>query len=874
MTTNAHLPNADIFIGRDQEISQLTTIINRVRKEKKTEYVLISGEFGVGKTALVAHFLAGYRQDDRVMIASAKCTTETDLNSLLPFSQLLMNTVRREVSAERAARFIVEVAPAWLDIIALGIPGAIMTTIKETRKLLPEQKQIYSQENVFVQFTNAIRELAAQRELLVCFLDDLQWADESSLYLLAHLSNELRDVPVIFICAYRTVSALETSRNAPLFRRIRSRLVRNGAIEIEITAGIQASSYIAHRYQSRDFPAQFVETVQRQTGGHPLFISQVFSLWEETGRIVCSDYGGHSVWKLSGTIDEVTVPREIGYVLEERIRLMTDELRRILTIASIEGEDFTLQVLLRLDQLEDLFTCDQIDILEKNYRMIKLQEAHEVNHTTFDFYRFTHRFFREYIYEQLSPAKKRILHLNVGNTLEDLYEADRDIVAAQLAFHFREAHEWSRALEYALKAARFEQRRYGWLESRKLCLMALGLINDSSIKDADLVKADILDCLAFGYYHTGKYKDALKAYSDLLNQSESFQLSPEKLGSYCAILADIGDNTRLLKEAQEFIETGNRKLSETNSRHSEAQIELNISQAQIHIRLGRLQQAAAILHESLELADRLPQVDSLKKTLVRGYNTLGIVLGNLNLYLEAEEAFVRARTLAGAVGEFKFAIDSTLNLASDYYERVTLLEKADELVSEALELAEKIGDLDGVAYAYNTRAQVTLASGRPEQAINYFERAIKMSRDIGALWNMPYMYADLARAHLALFNAPKAKQCALMGVKYTSPTEYVMGYVLEPLARAEAMQKNFVDAEKYFQQAISIFDRAGHRHYVARTKMYWAESMIDSNSQEAEAILKSVLPVFQEMGLAYDTEMAHGLLERAKASKTGHLKPR
>ena len=152
----------------------------------------------------------------------------------------------------------------------------------------------------------------------------------------------------------------------------------------------------------------------------------------------------------------------------------------MLTSASIEGEDFTAQVVARLRQLDEIRAFDDLESLEQRYRLIHSEgQQHEVATVVLDMYRFAHRFFRERIYQKMDDGKRRILHRQVGECLEALYgEGELMSIASQLTQHFKAAGKRAKAARYALLAAEVEQSRYAWAEGEHWCALGLELVND------------------------------------------------------------------------------------------------------------------------------------------------------------------------------------------------------------------------------------------------------------------------------------------------------------------------------------------------------------------------------------------------------------
>jgi tetratricopeptide (TPR) repeat protein len=854
------------FVGRETELQQLHQALRSVISSGKPQFVLIQGDFGVGKTVLVEHFLVEVRvQNPSILIGQGKCAMETERSGLIPLGQLLRSLTERGVQQRivlsNVLEFVKEVAPAWLDIFTVGAASAVIKSVEEGRKLLG-RSSTFSQENVFMQFTNALSRLV-EKQPVVAFIDDLQWADASSLRLLFHLARYLQDRAVLFVCTYRPVEAMETGPNAELFRDIRANLIRYGAAEIEIRQGINVAEYVTQRYPLNVFSSDSIAHVQELTGGHALFVSQLFSLWEETGVIASAPApDGQPVWGLERDVGiSPAIPPTLSEVLKERIRLIEDELREILTFASVEGEDFTAQVIARLRQLDEYEALENLETLERRYHLVQEQGTRRVDSTVLDFYRFVHRFFREYIYGQLSGSKRRILHRLVGECLEALY-SDQHEIAGQLALHFHEAFEPMKSARYALMAAQFEQSRYAWAEGERWCEFGLALI-DKMPSDAEAMqlRLDLLEQLGYGYYHSGKYSQADQVYRAALTLAQQLQVDAERIATLCINLAYICDSRSQLSEALRFLDQGRRILTDCAVPSGETQVRLEALYGGMQVRVGSNDLASQSLRRTLANTEKLPRTPTLEYVRAEAYNWLATALSTLDQYSEASAAYQKASEIAEGIGEKKLASSCLLNLADSYVYDLKL-DESEASLSKALELVRQVGDLDNEAYARATKARILLARGKPQEAIDELRHAITLSEQIGAMWNMPSMYADLAIAYLALSDLETAYQHATRSVACAGTDHFELGHALDALAQVEAAQQSWKAAAEHFTQAIVFFQKIRDRHFVARAQRHFAEALLQQGEQqEAVELLETALATFQKLGLPHEIAETQHLLD-------------
>ena len=260
---------------------------------------------------------------------------------------------------------------------------------------------------------------AAQDKPLMLVLDDLQWADRSSLLLLEFLATEIGSSQLFLIGAYRDA---ELSPEHPLAQSLDA-LDRRGLLQrvslsghtqsdvarlIEVTAGVSP-------------PEDFVEAVHTQTEGNPLFITEVVRLLMQEGDLTAD----------SGATWTVRIPEGVREVIGRRLNGLSQEANEILTIASVSGREFDPTVIAPL--IEDTNEDQLREVLQEAMAALLIEELPRGR------YQFSHALVREKFAEEMSQTRKAGLHATIGETLEEIYGVDVEPHAAELAHHFREA---------------------------------------------------------------------------------------------------------------------------------------------------------------------------------------------------------------------------------------------------------------------------------------------------------------------------------------------------------------------------------------------------------------------------------------------------
>jgi predicted ATPase len=289
-------------------------------------------------------------------------------------------------------------------------------------------------------------------------LEDLHWADSASSGLLFHLSREARHSRMLIVGTYRPdeLAVRRGETHHPL-ADILSELKRwHGDIWLDLGELAEAEGRrFVEAYldtQPNRLGPAFREALFGRTGGHALFTVELLREMQERGD-VRQDADGQ--WIEGPTIDWNTLPAKVEGVIEKRIQRLEKELQAILTIASVEGETFTAEVVARVQQLNERGLVQQLSReLDRRHRLVTAQILAWLGSQRLSLYRFRHQLFQHYLYHNMAEMERAYLHEAVGSVLEAIYGEQTEQVAVQLARHFEQAGLREKAVNYLLQAGK------------------------------------------------------------------------------------------------------------------------------------------------------------------------------------------------------------------------------------------------------------------------------------------------------------------------------------------------------------------------------------------------------------------------------------
>ena len=407
--------------------------------------------------------------------------------------------------------------------------------------------QQVSQEDIFTQFVRFISYLSAIKPLVIS-IDNLHWADDTSLDLFSHFGQNLPK-RTLLLGTYRSES-LVGEQGEPELRQAFNELRRQGASHLtldfrsddkEIIADF-TSKFIQARFPCNTFPVGFAQHFTEHAGGNPLFMGELLNYAIQHGNIKNDD--GH--WDVNSGWEILDLPESLEAVVEERIQRLTEKLRDTLACASVQGHDFTAEVLARVqDQNPDSVIECLLDDLGKSHKLIDEKGEQEISSTTLlSLFQFRNSLIQQQLYKDLGATQRRRLHKKVAECLETIYGDHRLMVATQLAFHFRMARDVDKALTYEIEAAKQFSRQVAFKEAIRSYRAARDLAQARAVPADDLeyqITLELADLLK----RSGNLSEAITEYLKIVDSSDS------KAITRAWALNGIGDAYRMQGDMQQ-----------------------------------------------------------------------------------------------------------------------------------------------------------------------------------------------------------------------------------------------------------------------------------------------------------------------------------
>ncbi len=404
-----------VVVGRDKELAALERAADRVTQGEGPEVALISGEPGVGKTTVLAE--AARRASARgACVLYGHC--EEDLAAPYQLFAEALGGLARWPDSDRSRPELARIRE-WERLVA---PRSHESDAATTTSVDAEE----ARHRLFASVVDVLGSLAEDRPLVLAF-DDLQWADPSSMQLLCHLvrSRHAKGVLVLATCR-STDRALSDPLTAALANLHRVVNVVRVDLEGLKLPGVE-SLMTAATGQSLDPESRGVaHDIWKETDGNPLFVREMVRHLVETGR-VGTRLNGRQFNQDHST--EILLPSSLREVILARVGRLDSAVHAILSVASVIGHEFDLDVLAgAAAQSPEVL----IDALDAAGAAGLVQEPIDVPGT----YRFTHALIQRVVYRELGRARRREIHRRVAQTLDALCVDHPESRATERARHW------------------------------------------------------------------------------------------------------------------------------------------------------------------------------------------------------------------------------------------------------------------------------------------------------------------------------------------------------------------------------------------------------------------------------------------------------
>jgi tetratricopeptide (TPR) repeat protein len=850
-----------LLVGRASELRELEDALTAVREQGVTRAVTILGAAGIGKTRLVRDFLVNMRAQSRDSAPRVFRGTAPDQGAAYAvFARVLRARfgivvgmdaeaakaqVRAQVSSvleDRKVGDVVYFLGHLLDLEFYDSPliKAVEGDPQQLRQLRRAVIKRFLEADAGAQVSGAV----GLRGPIVLVFDDLHWAHDESLDLLAYLLESVR-APILFVCMARP----EMLARRDAWSRLGG--ARHQVIELPPLSDHDAAAVMQDLLSPcGDEPAveDLIDAACTLAGGNPSLLERMVRIFLDMGVLEVKDeFAEEEAWTIHpDKLAEVRLPLTIEDAVQARIAALAPEERATLEAAATMGSVFWLGGLLAIRRVEEpspaLWTAGDMpdlqrlrevlhDLKDRDY-ILRLPDS---TFASDEEYVFKHNLERETLEKLTPPASQRRNHLAIAEWLafkENVRTHEEYL--GMLARHYESANVRSLAAAIYLEAADVARARYANSKAAEYYARSLALLDDGAEVGAEAhINAfhhygDVLQVL-------GRNDEALATFRKML--AGAFRLDLRAKGG--AAHSRIGRLHREIGNLDDAAQHLSAALALFEAAGDERGIASTVDD------IGKLHWLRGDYPKALEFTQRgliMRRTIGDRRSIALSLNNLGLVYqdsGQFRLALDSFEQALRIRREIGDLVGVSISLNNLGTVAQDQRDDGRAL----ALFTEALDVAKETGDRNRIALVLTNLGETYNRLGDVAKAIHYLKEAEALADELGDKIGLAEAVRGLGKAYLAQREYTKARECTARAVELFTEirSKVQVGVSLRSLgevtAAGSAGGAGLEAAREYLLRSIAIFEEIGNDVELARSCRAYADVLKHSADPVQNAAL-------------------------------------
>lgn len=744
------------LMGRANETAALEKCLNTL-KEGRGGIVMVYGEAGVGKTRLLAD--TRQREADSFTWLEGRCFAFSHALSYGPFLDLLRRHFgiadeQGEDAAQTALRSYTDrMFPGEPDVYPVLAQLLVLHLSDPEVEILKQVKGEAFRARLFGIIEQLLLRLAEEKPLVI-LLEDLHWADHSSIELLGHLLplTARGRIAIVGMSRSATEPAENWEKLRPVLEQQRERLTE---VSLEPLTAESSRSMVEQLLGGNYLPEKLNEEILDKSGGNPFFLEEVLRSLIEKGVLTRKD----DRWEVSALVETLHVPDTLQGLLLSRLDRLPEESKRVIQKAAVIGRVFFYRILERMGGGQDhldpqLNALQQADLVRERSRVPEVE------------YIFKHALTQEVAYRTLLTPARKLLHQKVGEAMEASFAERIEEFSGLLAYHYFCADSWEKALQHSVESADGAFRVCAYAEARSHYQQALECLErfekdpphlrqyiDITIKlvgaslqaespeknlarllEAETVAQTLDDPVRLGrvqlwigraHYYGGKLREAIGYFQKVLAVAPILG-DPELLALPGAVIGRVLFMQGQFKKSQQLLDQAIPLLEAANNRHE--MLFAYMYRGSSRACLGNYSDGLSDLNGALRIA-RLSRDQNAEAMAHTGLALIHLVAGK---YEDGMNSAQTALAVAEKSGDAMFRYSTNSFVAWGLAALGSVAESLKHW-SDAREAAKPLGGrlLLGEWFAA-IEAETWLQSGDTEAALSRAEEALTMAKVAGS----------------------------------------------------------------------------------------------------------------------------------------------
>ncbi len=713
------------LVGRTKELSALTAALEAGRKGRGSVH-LVTGEGGIGKSRLTAEVAAKAKARGFTTLIGRAFPVETGIPYAL-FADAFVPLIR-------------EMAPASLQTLTRGATtelGLLFPTLRGEAAPAPRGDPAELKPRLLDTFAGLLERLS-QKQPILLVLENLQWADPSSIDLFHFVARNVARHPLVLVATYNDAQR-EANRG---LRAAERSLASLGVLTRHPLTGLTVEETATLVSESFGVTAgaigEFAQRIHARTRGNAFFIEESLKALV-VGAVLRQDGDRWVGWHT----EQLALPDTIRDALSVRFENLSDGAKHLVQIASAVGTHVPHALLMRIGGLEKPALLATIDEL-RGERLFEETEG-----AAGPTYLFTHPMLQEMLYAELSLIRRSQLHGEIADALEAEYGASALLRAEELAVHFRRAEARThrdRAVRYLVAAGKLALDRGANREAADSLEAAVALVPEG---DGDAARDGVVDLLARARNRLGDYPAAMRHWGELARRAEArgdlarVGVVSRHLGVAAARSGDVG-------LALEHFARGVDATQAVGDLVSEAS--LLLARSNVFVDIGRGAEAETGVRRALEIAESVGEAALLAR-VHQALQSLAVWQGpSENVRRHGEKAREYARACGDLHTEWSTQWTNALHAGLTGDSTATGRDLA-----ESLRLADELRSPLLRFWTAEVKIEYDSAAGRWDEALALADRTIAEAQAFRQRHLLPRLLTWSALIHLGRGEFDEAK---------------------------------------------------------------------------------------------------------------------
>jgi DNA-binding winged helix-turn-helix (wHTH) protein/tetratricopeptide (TPR) repeat protein len=454
------------MVGREKSLAQMQNWLRRALGGE-SQVVFVTGEAGIGKTTLVEAFLQIVARDPKIWVGQGQCLEQYGAGEAYLPALEAISRMCQEPGRELLIELLRRHAPTWLQQMPWLIGDADRENMR--REVIGATR-----ERMMREMAETLEALTSSTPL-VLVLEDLHWSDYSTLDLVSYMARRRKQAKLMLVATYRPV---EVALSEHPLKGVKQELQWRRLCEelpLEYLSQEAIGAYFTRRFPQHGFPTAFTALLHERTEGNPFFMVNAVDYLQAESVIAERD----GQWRLTVELAEleVGVPESIRQMIEKQIERLDRGQQRLLEVAAVAGAEFNAAAIAVGLEQGLARVEEQLEELEWRRQFLRATGVSALpNGVVTARYGFIHALYQEVLYQRVPVGRRARLHRLIGEREEEVYGERDGEIAAELAMHFEQGHDYRRAVKHLRQAAQNHSLRHANREAIAYLSRALDLV--------------------------------------------------------------------------------------------------------------------------------------------------------------------------------------------------------------------------------------------------------------------------------------------------------------------------------------------------------------------------------------------------------------